>query len=229
LLNALDNFSGLRNGLRKAAEQRGDWAGIPMPLEGERLVIEPRYPNGEALALIGAPVPEEGNGEKLRNQFWSSSRRATIIVWQNPDGRIEWGPSGRGHHFDQDLKTLMCCQAWGIEQESNAVKTLGSLVNHYQFRQYMLTGMFMETSKRSAVTYVFRRLKPTVALRSREKRVEILCCLCLHPIAYYEGSWAGAMCPTDDVIAHLMLMRGDEPTFWKQSNQHPASRPEAGL
>jgi hypothetical protein len=51
----------------------------------------------------------------------------------------------------------------------------------------------------------------------------------MHPIAYYEGSWAGAMCPTDDVIAHLMLMRGDEPMFWKRSSQHPATSPAAGL
>jgi hypothetical protein len=37
------------------------------------------------------------------------------------------------------------------------------------------------------------------------------------------------MCPTDDVIAHLQLMRGDERMFWKRSNQHPSWRPEAGL
>lgn len=40
---------------------------------------------------------------------------------------------------------------------------------------------------------------------------------------------AGAMCPTDDVIAHLSLMRGDEKMFWRRCNQHPAYRPEAGL
>ena len=43
------------------------------------------------------------------------------------------------------------------------------------------------------------------------------------------GSWAGAMVPTDDVIAHLSLMRGDEHMFWKRCNQHPSWRPEAGL
>ena len=59
--------------------------------------------------------------------------------------------------------------------------------------------------------------------------MKILACLCMHPIAYYAGSWAGAMCPTDDVIAHLSLMRADEHMFWKRSNQHPPYRPEAGL
>jgi len=37
------------------------------------------------------------------------------------------------------------------------------------------------------------------------------------------------MVPTDDVIAHLMLMRADEHGFWKRANQHPLDRLEAGL
>jgi hypothetical protein len=57
----------------------------------------------------------------------------------------------------------------------------------------------------------------------------VRCTLCLHPIGYYANSWAGAMCPTDDVIAHLMMMRADEPMFWRKANQHPPHRPEAGL
>ena len=43
------------------------------------------------------------------------------------------------------------------------------------------------------------------------------------------NSWAGAMCPTDDVLAHLMLMRGDEAMFWRRANQHAAIDPLAGL
>ena len=109
------------------------------------------------------------------------------------------------------------------------------MVSHRQFKHYMMTGMFVERSKRSGVTYLFRRLKPTVALAARPglpetgANMKILCCLCMHPIAYYAESWAGAMVPTDDVIAHLMLMRADERLFWARSNQHPPYRPEAGL
>lgn len=201
-----------------------------MPLEGERLIIEPKFHRGAELAKIGAPpIVEDTNGEKLRNQFWSSHRRCSILVWQEKDGRIDWGPASHCHHFDYDLKTLTCSHAWGIEQEGNAVQTLAGLLRHHQMRQYVLTGMFLEKSKRSGVHYLFRRLKPTVAMRERDDRMRILCCMCLHPIAFYEGTWAGAMCPTDDVIAHLMLMRGDEPMFWRQANQHPAWKPEAGL
>lgn len=137
------------------------------------------------------------------------------------------------HHIAMDLQTLGCADVWGIEQETNALALLQSMLRPRSFRQYLLTGMFLETSQRSGVTYLFRRLKPTVACAPDRKRgndgMRVLACLCMHPIAYYAGSWAGAMCPTDDVVAHLSLMRADEHMFWKRCNQHPPYRPEAGL
>ncbi len=213
---------------------RGEWAGIPMPLEGESLVVEPRYPHAQALmALCGekdsTPEDEGLKGSKIRNRFWSSHRRSEIVMFELADGRIDWGLLPGVHHFDHDLKTLGCADAWGLEQEHRAQKLLASLVDDRKFRQYIMTGTFLERSQRSGLFYLFRRLKPTVAIDTSGRRSCVRCALCLHPIAYYAGSWAGAMCPTDDVIAALMLMRGDEHRFWKKSNQHPAYRPEAGL
>ena len=232
LLEAFDGFAPLRNGLRRIAEQRGDWAGIPMPLDNERLVLEPKYPMAEALMAMGKvekddPLPAD---VKQRNCWWSSRLKAEIYIWDE-GGKIQWGKIGRQHHIMMDLHTLGCAEAWGIEQEARAVQLLGTLVSHRQFKQYMLTGMFMETSKRSGVCYVFRRLKPTVALDMDHKsgRVGILACLCMHTIGYYLDTWAGALCPTDDVIAFLVMMRGDEHMLWKRSNQHHPGRPEAGL
>ena len=37
------------------------------------------------------------------------------------------------------------------------------------------------------------------------------------------------MTPTDEVIAALMLMRGDEAKFWGKSGQWKASDPRSGL
>jgi hypothetical protein len=146
------------------------------------------------------------------------------------DGKVDWMPIvGTGNKLTMEISTLGCSFAWGIEQESNALKLLGTLVRHVAFKQYLLTGMFLETSKRSGVHYLFRKLRPTVAIHERQGRLAIMAALCMHPIAYYSGSWAGAMCPTDDVIAHLMLMRGDEAMFWRRCNQHAAHQPEAGL
>lgn len=230
-LERFDGFAFLRNRLREISKERGDWAGIPMPLDGERLVVEPRYPNAVALMAMGGKPPADDAGCQLVNSWYSWRRRCRILVWRTPGGKVDWGLEPAVHSLPYALSTLNCAEAWGIEQESNAVSLLGTLVSHRQFKQYMLTGMFLERSPRSGLHYLFRRLRPTVAITADEARnaTRILCSLCMHPIAYYERSWAGAMCPTDDVIAHLMLMRGDERLFWKRSSQHPSVRPEAGL
>ncbi len=238
LVESFDSHAPLRNGLRRAAEAKQHWAGIPMPLDGEQLIVEPRYPHAEALMKIGARPETESReyleplpaSAKIRNVFTARSLGSpapTIVIYE-VKGKIEWGKCpvlGGGLSFQ--LRTLGCSDAWGIEQESNAVHTLGTLIKHRAFKQYLLTGMFLETSRRSGVTYLFRKLKPTIAMSGRSGQMRILASLCLHPIAFYAESYAGAMCPTDDVIAHLMLMRGDEAMFWKRANQHPASSPLA--
>lgn len=181
---------------------------------------------GEAGLAAGAIAP--GHIEVERH-FWSSRIKSDVILFNDEDGPT-WGIVPGVHHLTMDLHTLGAADAWSLETESKAMETLRGLVSHRQMRQYLLTGMFLEMSKRSHVQYVFRRLKPTVALKEGlDGEMRILACLCLHPIAYYERTWAGAMCPSDDVLAHLMLMRGDEVMFWKRANQIAPYRPEAGL
>lgn len=229
-----DNFAFLRNKFRILAEDRGEWAGYPMPIEGERLVIEPTYPRAQELMAI-FDDPEEGAantevmvGVTLRNQFWSDRLRAYVIIVDN-NGKLVWWKEPGIHNLTHQLRTLGCSYAWGIEQESAALQTLAGLLSHHQMKCYLLTGSFLEKSPRSRLMYMFRKLRPTVAIDLTGAKAKVRCSLCMHPIAYYEGSWAGAMCPTDDVIAHLMMMRADEPMLWRRSNQHQANRPEAGL
>lgn len=218
----------MRNALREESAKRDWYAGIPMPLDNEALVIEPSYPFADMLKADAPTVAPEDVGLTLRSQFWSSHRMADILIIEE-QGRISYGIKTGIHHFKFDVGTMGCADAWGIEQESAALSTLAGLLPHHAFKRYLLTGMFLESSERSGVTYCFRRLRPTVAISVVTGESRILCALCLHPIAYYSGTWAGAMCPTDDVIAHLMLMRGDERLFWARANQHHPMRPEAGL
>lgn len=205
-----------------------------MPLDGERLIIEPSFPSAGMLEAIGPSrdQADDNDGWVVRNRWFSDRLRCEIIIMEK-DGVINWGKVPGVHHIAHDLTTLGCSDAWGIEQESNALNLLAGMLRHRQFKQYLLTGMFIERSERSNVSYIFRKLRPTVAAvggrGGPESSMRILASLCMHPIAYYAGSWAGAMCPTDDVIAHLGLMRGDEHLFWKRCNQHPPTRPEAGL
>jgi hypothetical protein len=220
--------------VREIAELRDHWAGIPMPIEGAPLVLCPKYPNAAALSEIGRKPTEEEiePTDRIRNSFYSHRYRCVVIIGERA-GRIVWGIEGAFNHLGMDLKTLGASDAWGIEQESKAVHLLGTLVKHRQMKQYLLTGMFLERSPRTGLSYLFRRLKPTVVIDARRESVgeepKIKCALCLHPIGYYQGSWAGAMCPTDDVVAHLLLMRGDEVMFWRKANQIAPWRAEAGL
>lgn len=227
-----EEWDALRNQMRALARAaNGLYAGIPLPLEGHPLVLEPRYPGATEIMKMGvsnADDVEIPHYIQKRGSFWSSHLRSRVLIWSEHD-KLRFGIEPGIHHISHDLRSMGASEAWGIEQEVNAVELLTHLISARQLKHYMLTGMFIETSRCSRVSYVFRRLRPTVALSTRGESLKILCALCLHPIGYYEGSFAGAMCPTDDVIAHLMLMRADERLFWARANQHPAGRPEAGL
>ena len=201
-----------------------------MPLEGARLVVEKSYPMADELMAIESAAEPDDSPVKVRNRFWSTRHRVEVVIFEH-EGRIRWAALSRSR-LGLAFGTLAGSVAWGLEQESAALHLLGGMVKHAQFKQYLLTGMFLETSRRSGLTYLFRKLRPTVVIDGRDKDAascRVLAALCLHPIAYYEDSWAGAMCPTDDVVAHLSLMRGDEVMFWRRANQHPPWRPEAGL
>lgn len=227
-------MAGLRNGIRRIAAATNEWAGIPMPLDTHDLVIEPTYPRADTLMGINGVKTTEEEADptdiKLRNAFWSMRRRGWVYVYEK-DGKVTHGVIHPGNACDKLVMTLGASDAWGIEQEKNALDTLGGLLRHRQFKQYLLTGMFMEQSKRSGVHYLFRKLRPTVATTTNGKggKMSVLCALCLHPIGYYAGTWAGAMAPTDDVIAMLMLMRGDEHMLWRRANQHAPWDPNAGI
>lgn len=233
---AFDSLAPIRNRLHEIAAKISEYAGIPVPLEGEQLTVEPKY----ALYRIFQEAAEKANdevakdpdniaGDLIRSAFWSTRYQRTIYTyWHAPTEKVRKVMLPGENGFNMALRTASISCVWGLEQEGRAVRLLGEMLPHHMLKSYLLTGMFVETSRRSGVSYVFRRLRPTVALRQADDDVRFLAALCMHPIGYYQGSWAGAMCPTDEIIAHLLLMRGDEPMYWRRCNQHQR-RPEAGL
>lgn len=244
IFNRLDGYAPLRNMLRQVAARDEQWAGIPMPIDGFRLVIEPKFANGEFLSTAGvtqkmlddeadrlARVKAKFGDFQFRSMFWSMFRKCWVVTFTDPDGKVRHGLHHDTHPVSRMLSTLYTSDAWGIEQEHRAVQLLGTLLRHHLFKAYLLTGMFIETSKRTGLTYLFRRLRPTLVLDTRTDptNVSVRCALCAHPIGYYEDTWSGAMTPTDDVIAHLTMMRADEPLLWRRSNQHPSWSPLAGI
>ncbi len=227
---------------RKFAEEhlvKDDWSGLPVPVLGLKLVLEPRYkhkslekfrwkefyePDGTRHAVADEP-PIQPSEFTWVNSWWNSTYQVTITVWKDKLGRARFSFKAESR-LALALQTLEAASVWPVEAEQKAQQKLASLIPEDLFELYLLTGHFTETSKRSQVTYLFRKGRPTIALREDEY---VLCALCLHPIGYYGDSWAGVMCPTDEIIAHLLMMRGSEEKFWANANQHPVDHPAAGV
>ena len=228
------------------SERDKEWAGVPMPIPGLRLTVDPSHPWFDSVMSIQAIVhenpehapplesaedtdAEDADGSwTVRNEWFSRRLGYPVAICTN--GRrvaLSLGKHDYVRRFEFAIDTLQAATAWTIETELTAQEKLRDLLAHrpHLYHAYLVTGSFIETSSRSGVTYLFRRCRPTVAFRNQR----ILCTLCLHPLAYYEGTFAGSMCPTDDVIAHLLLMRGDEHLFWRRANQHAPWMPESGL
>lgn len=237
VLNAADPLAATRNNLRILADMAGEWAGIPMQVEGDRLQIAEGYPFKELYDQVAdereRKEPQEKPDFEIINTWWHRRYRCDVGVGRNREGKPIALKFATHSTAEIALRTMAMAPVWGFEQESKATHKLADLVNHSRFRSYMLAGQFMERSRRSGLYYIFRRGRPTLVMKADENKPEsspkILCALCMHPIGYYESSLAGAMCPTDDVIAHLTMMRGDEHMYWKRSNQHSVHRPEAML
>lgn len=248
-------WADIRRKLSEFGAEYGEWAGCPMPIEGIKLVIEPRFQFGH---LNGAKLPSDldeadtarnisatgevfdfgpdGTGEIFIINMWYSRRHdADVYVYHTGDGRskvgIHWQTGQRSKvDFLIHMMTPVYAGAWSLEMEERAVATLGTLIKPHALEYYKITGCFMESSARSGLTYMFRRGRPTIVLRpTKDGAVEGMVALCLHPIGYYKQTFCGVMCPTDDVIAHLMLMRGDEWLYWKSANQIPLDQPNSGL
>lgn len=223
---------------RLVADRDGEWSGIPMPIAGQRLTIEPRNPWRDKIAMLDRDVnpghaDEDDDGAVLINRWYSRSQRCEVLMWRERDGRICCGRSDHDTTVKEKAAwgTIAASQVWNFEAECTAVDKLATLIKPHLFEMYVMTGTLLETSRRSQVSYIFRRCRPTLALRPAQDDNYMRCiaALCLHPIGYYEGTWAGSMVPTDELISHLLLMRGDEPMYWRRANQHPAWSPLAGI
>lgn len=242
----------VRDRVQQHALAEGDYSGLPMPVHDHEIVMAPRH--RKAKLLEGATLgPSEGAGREFTctsddlegqvvRSWWSKRLRTEVfILWHglpgDPGFRVEllynrWAPHleavGR---WDWRLKTTAVAQdAWDAHAELRAMQTLAEHITEWQFSTYVLTGSFLESSKRSLCKYEFRKGRPTLVLQAdRNGNYRPSVALCLHPLAYYSRTFAGGMVPTDDVIAHLLLMRADEARYWREANQHPIDRMEAGL
>lgn len=233
--------------LSRWAAAQGWPYGVPIPSFGpsqKRLVIAKRAPFGDRTVPIlsypemrGDVIPRELR-EKTEQDSWK-----LINSWIGRDGCrvfiIETTDGKRNAYLDQHpvverfhrmIETIGARQfAVLARAEAKAMCNLADRLTIAQADSYVLNGCFIESSKRSKVRYLFRRGLPTIALCDRGATVGFLAALCLHPLAYFDDTFAGSMAPSDEVLAHLLMMRSDEHRFWKESNQHPIYDPRSGI
>jgi hypothetical protein len=232
--------------LRRLAEHVGEYAGIPMDIDGFSLVLEDRHPHKSTFErILSHPEPQSRTCTTddvddtvwIRNTWWCRQRNARVYLFQK-GGKVEVLLDRRertpARRITFAMMTLGAQQAWDLDCEYRARDKLKRMIGQYLYGMYELTGAFMWTSPRSGCTYIFRRLRPTVVMVSSDRKDEtapmrLLTALCLHPLGYYAETYAGSMVPTDDVIAHYLLATGDEHGFWRRANQHDIWTPEAGI
>lgn len=210
-----------------------------MPVEEASLVIAPKHPAYKQLhgaQLKAEPRKDQEDDWGFLNSWYDRKWRREIVLWREPNGKTSWGPVNQDAHgtrMGAYLKMLGISMTMDVQAERRALATLRLLIKPHLADAYEMCGWFIETSKRSGVTYLFRRLAPTIAFRQFERDgvacVNFLAALCLHPIGFYEALPMGCMVPTDDVIAHLTMMRADEVMLWRKSNQHGPYSPGAQI
>jgi hypothetical protein len=244
----------VREAVQRLAMSRGHYHGYPLPDDTCRLVLHEKFPvpmlNGYrlkeddadedrvcmldevTLARI-APVLDQLPHATILNHWFDYRRQEDVVVYRLPSGKSchMVYQNSVGAKADKLLMTIGVSMNWDMEAELTAQAKLADMLasQPHKMKQYLQTGMFLEKSDRSNVMYILRRCRPTLAVSMSTPGLKVMCALCMHPIGYYEGSFAGGMVATDDVIAHLTLIRGDEWFYWKSCNQHSPWLPEAGL
>lgn len=199
---------------------------------------------GELPKDLSKPLPLKTDGDWVLYNAWNVKR-----PWKGNYGEVQiWCNKVTGkfkkefHPFYQSWitrheiigKTTAVMLLYGIEEaETKARQKLESMLSSKQRRSYLLCDSFYE-KRPSGILYWLRKNRPTIALRLDEDsksdgKGTPLCALCLHPLGWYTGSFAGIMAPSDDLIAQLLMIRANEHLFWRKANQHSLDSVLSGI
>lgn len=232
----------LQNAINQLAlEKLGTEYGLPLPsmyAMNRQMVMAKGVPLRHVIERPARTELEESLAGKIKvRNSWSKLGDAEIAIVETEEGPFAFPRYHAGWRLQKLLDTsfLRSGTSQTAEAELRAMESLKQRINNRQWESYILSGIFPEKSERSDIHYFFRKGYPTIAASYHEgikpgyDQGHILACLCLHPIGYYQGSYCGMMCPTDEVICHLLLMRSDERKYWSQCGQWSASDPRSGI
>lgn len=168
---------------------------------------------------------------------WDVLGDHTVSIVRSENGPMwmkEYQAGTRLRKLLADIAIRSDVRTMTAEAELRAMESLKEKINAQQYRTYVLSGMFIERSPRSDLHYIFRKGRPTLVLsfhgeEAKEAGGRVIAALCMHAMGFYQFSHVGVCCPSDEVIAQLLYMRGDEHGFWKKSGQWKASDPRSGI
>jgi hypothetical protein len=230
------------------AEEHGFLSGVPIPITGDGqpdLVMAEGVPLAEIFHMnqqhrrAQREHATEMAGELVRSRIpvrnsWRVLGDKTVCVVDTTEGPMVWPQYDAGMRLRKLVRGVEVRHHahQRAEAEMRALQSLRTRISEGQYDSYVLSGLFPERSKRSDVWYYFRKGLPTLAVSFHGKHADsgkVLAALCLHPMGYYQGTHVGLMTPTDEVIAHLLMMRSDERRYWAKSGQWAASDPRSGV
>lgn len=238
--------------LNEEASDKGVHSGVPIalilnahnPIFGEVCRLSDSYIRSLRESGMFTKIEEvkiDGEittNEWVRHKSWTVSRSwkgkfGTVIVWKNKITGLfqkDFHPKEMSQdRLDILSTTLSYLITFGIEEaEIKARSKLESMLSPIQKISLVLSDSFCEVGK-SGIIYLLRKNRPTLAIRSYKYSEKALCSLCLHPIGWYADSFAGMMAPSDDMIAHLAMIRASEHLFWRKSNQHSIDSYTSGV
>lgn len=233
--------------INRIAEEHGFLSGVPVPMVGTGdapdLVMARGVPLSEIFHMNQAHRRHQRETEMqeeltlqrvpVRNS-WHQLGDQTVCVIDTDRGPMAWPRFDAGSRLRKLVHGIEVRHhaRQKADAELKAMASLRSRISESQFDSYVLSGAFPERSTRSDIWYYFRKGLPTIAVTFHGKYKNsgrVLCTLCLHPMGYYAGTHVGLMVPTDEVIAHLLMMRADERKFWAKSGQWCASDTRSGI
>ncbi len=166
---------------------------------------------------------------------WHPKKGVKITVYQTSEGEYFHIPL---RTYDDPYSLLIrtnkvLVRTGNVTAEKKARKNLLSHLNRRQRKELILTGCFVEVGK-NRTNYRIRFNRPTIAFRETKGKEglryeEFVGSYCLHSLGYYYGTFAGVMAPSDEMLAHLLMIRADEIDFLKEANKHGLEDPLGGV
>jgi hypothetical protein len=221
-------------------KERGTEYGLPLPsmYDIERPMVLASGVPLHHLPPAARTEFEEELSRKIRvRNSWSMLGDREICIVETEEGPMALPRYYAGNRMRKiiDGSILRAGTSQTAEAEMRAMESLKKRINERQWDSYVLSGLFPELSEKSGIHYFFRKGYPTLAVSYRpgiKKGFEsgrVIACLCLHPMGYFQGSHCGLMCPTDEVICQLLMMRADEKKYWGKCGQWSVTDPRSGV